>query len=72
MHVTHNLSEESHRALMGIGGATHLGCELPLGILGSPQVLDEFFILHCTLKWCKAMSVTLLSYLRNYNFYPSL
>lgn len=32
------------------GGAPYLGRELPLGILSSPQVLDELFIFHCALQ----------------------
>lgn len=31
-------------------GSAHLSRELPLGILRSPQVLDQLFIFHCALQ----------------------
>lgn len=33
-----------------MGGATHLGRELSLGVLRGPQVLHEFLIFHRALK----------------------
>lgn len=30
-------------------GDAHLSCELPLGVLRSPQVLDKLLVLHCAL-----------------------
>ena len=44
--------------------------ELPLSILGSPQVLDEFFIFHCTLERGKGKSASLLRHLAKSNIFP--